>query len=45
MFLSDAHPSETIPDERGNLGEANTIASELSDEAKLRLEVIQSLIV
>ncbi|MEG4108992.1 Mu transposase C-terminal domain-containing protein [Microcoleus sp. S13_C5] len=41
--MSNAHPSETIPDERGNLKEANTIASELSDEAKLKIEVIQSL--
>jgi len=41
--MSNAHPSETIPDERGNLEEANTIASELSDEAKLKMEVIQSL--
>ncbi|MEG4856160.1 helix-turn-helix domain-containing protein [Microcoleus sp. K1-B6] len=41
--MSNAHPSETIPDERGNLKEANTIASEFSDEAKLKIEVIQSL--
>ncbi|UNU24242.1 Mu transposase C-terminal domain-containing protein [Microcoleus vaginatus] len=41
--MSNAHPSETIPDERGNLEEANTIASEFSDEAKLKIEVIQSL--
>ena len=41
--MSNAHPSETIPDERGNLEEANTITSELSDEAKLKIEVIQSL--
>ena len=41
--MSNAHPSETISDERGNLEEANTIASELSDEAKLKIEVIQSL--
>lgn len=41
--MSNAHPSETISDERSNLEEANTIASELSDEAKLKIEVIQSL--
>ncbi|MEG4199531.1 Mu transposase C-terminal domain-containing protein [Microcoleus sp. Pol12A5] len=41
--MSNAHPSETISDERGNIEEANTIASELSDEAKLKIEVIQSL--
>jgi hypothetical protein len=41
--MSEAHPSETIPDERGNLKEVNTIVSELSDEAMVKLEVIQSL--
>ena len=43
MFRSKANPSEKISDESGNLKEVNTIASELSDEAKLKMEVIQSL--
>lgn len=42
--MSKAHPSETIPDEKGDLREANVIASELDDDAKLKMEVIQSLI-
>jgi len=43
MFMSKADPSETISDERNNLKEANTIASELDDEAMLKMEAIQRL--
>ncbi len=43
MFMSKADLSETISDERDNLKEANTIASELDDEAMLKMEAIQRL--
>lgn len=50
--MEDAHPSETptpatrttAPDSSSNLTESNVIVTDLSNEAKLKMEVIQSLL-
>jgi putative transposase len=44
MYMQDAHSCKTPANSNSNLTEANVIVSELSDEAKLKMEVIQSLL-
>jgi putative transposase len=50
MFMQDANFSDipatktSITDSSSSITEANVIVSELTDEAKLKMEVIQSLL-
>ncbi|MEI2577494.1 hypothetical protein [Scytonema sp. PRP1] len=41
--MQDAHSFKTPANSNSNLTEANVIVSELSDEAKLKMEVIKKL--